>query len=214
MIKYLSISICLFNKAYNKYIKSIYYKFQLGYCGKNVMVKKPNAYTSLSRMYMFDNTNIFEGFNFISYTGKFIMKKNSSAAQGLTIITGNHGRQIGSFFILLVKERLLEIEKDIIVEEDVYIGANVTILSGVTIGRGSNIGAGSVLRFNIPPYSIVIGNPAKIIGFVMTPDEIIEHEKVLYTKEERLKIEVLKDNYNKYFISQMRNIKTYININV
>lgn len=53
--------------------------------------------------------------------------------------------------------------KGILIEEDVWIGANCVILDGITIGKGSVIGAGSIVTKNIPPYSIVIGNPAKII---------------------------------------------------
>lgn len=47
---------------------------------------------------------------------------------------------------------------------DVWVGANVTILNGVTIGEESIIGAGSVVRSNIPPWSIVVGNPAVVVG--------------------------------------------------
>ena len=75
---------------------------------------------------------------------------------------------------------MADIEKDVIVEEDARIGANVTILCGVTIGRGSIIGAGSVIRKNTPPYSIVIGNPARVIKFVLSPEDIAEHELNLY----------------------------------
>lgn len=52
---------------------------------------------------------------------------------------------------------------DIVFEEDVWVGSNAIILSGVTIGRGAVIAAGAVVTHNIPPYSIVGGNPAKII---------------------------------------------------
>ncbi len=52
---------------------------------------------------------------------------------------------------------------DIIIEEDVWIGSNVVILSGVTIGRGSIVGAGSIVTKSTPRYSIVAGNPAKVI---------------------------------------------------
>lgn len=51
----------------------------------------------------------------------------------------------------------------IIIEEDVWIGSNCTILSGVKIGRGSIIGAGSVVTRDVPRYSIVAGNPARVI---------------------------------------------------
>jgi virginiamycin A acetyltransferase len=52
---------------------------------------------------------------------------------------------------------------DITIGEDVWIGANVVILSGVAIGRGSIIGAGTIVTKNIPAYSIVVGNPGKVI---------------------------------------------------
>lgn len=50
------------------------------------------------------------------------------------------------------------------IEDDVWIGSRVIILPGVVVGKGSVIGAGSVVTKNIHPYSIVGGNPARIIG--------------------------------------------------
>lgn len=47
---------------------------------------------------------------------------------------------------------------------DAWIGANVTILSGVTIGEGAIIGAGSVVRDDIPAWSIAYGNPCKVVA--------------------------------------------------
>ena len=52
---------------------------------------------------------------------------------------------------------------EIIIEDDVWIGANSVILAGITIGKHSVIGAGSIIIRDIPPYSIVVGNPGKII---------------------------------------------------
>lgn len=43
------------------------------------------------------------------------------------------------------------------------IGTNATILSGITIGEGAMIGAGSVVTKNVPPFTVVAGNPAKFI---------------------------------------------------
>ena len=63
---------------------------------------------------------------------------------------------------------------DIVIEDDVWIGSNCVILSGVTIGRGSIIGAGSVVTKNIPKYTIVGGNPAKVIS-KRFKDETIEY---------------------------------------
>ncbi len=54
-------------------------------------------------------------------------------------------------------------EQEIVIENDVWVGFNSTILKGVKIGEGSIIGANTVITKNIPPFSVVIGNPAKII---------------------------------------------------
>lgn len=53
----------------------------------------------------------------------------------------------------------------IIVEDDVWIGARTIILSGVRVGQGAIIGAGSVVTKDVEPYSIVAGNPAKLIKY-------------------------------------------------
>lgn len=51
----------------------------------------------------------------------------------------------------------------IIIEDNVFVSANAVVLAGVTIGKHSMIGAGSVVTRNIPPYSVAVGNPAKVI---------------------------------------------------
>jgi serine acetyltransferase len=102
--------------------------------------------------------------------------------------------------------------KDVVVEEDVGIYSNVTLLSGITIGRGAVIGSGSVCRRSIPPYAIVAGNPAKVIGFRFSPEEVIEHEKVLYPETERLQFELLQKNYQKYFLSRHKEIKSFLSL--
>lgn len=65
----------------------------------------------------------------------------------------------------------LKTEKDwkvtkTLVKRRAGIGANSTILCGVTIGENSIVGAGSVVTKDVPPNSIVAGNPAKVIGKV------------------------------------------------
>lgn len=52
----------------------------------------------------------------------------------------------------------------IVIEDDVWVGVKATFLSGVRVGRGSIVAAGAVVRGDVPPYSIVGGVPAKIIG--------------------------------------------------
>ncbi|MBC5795129.1 acyltransferase [Sphaerospermopsis sp. LEGE 00249] len=51
----------------------------------------------------------------------------------------------------------------IVIEDDCWLGHGVTVLDGVTIGKGSVIGAGAVVTKDIPPYSVAVGIPAKVI---------------------------------------------------
>lgn len=55
----------------------------------------------------------------------------------------------------------------ITIEDRVWIGCNVIVLSGVTIGTGSIIAAGSVVTKDVPPRSLVAGNPARVIRETM-----------------------------------------------
>jgi len=51
----------------------------------------------------------------------------------------------------------------IVIEDETWIGANVVVVAGVTIGKHSIVGAGSIVTKNIPPYSVAVGNPARVL---------------------------------------------------
>lgn len=51
----------------------------------------------------------------------------------------------------------------ITIEDDVWIGGRVNVVAGVTVGRGSVIGAGAVVTKDVPPYSVAVGVPARVI---------------------------------------------------
>lgn len=53
--------------------------------------------------------------------------------------------------------------KPTIIEDEAHIGANSVVLAGIKIGKRCQIGAGSVVTKDIPPFSIAVGNPAKVI---------------------------------------------------
>lgn len=61
------------------------------------------------------------------------------------------------------RNRALQYNKPVTIGKSVWIGATVTICPGVTIGDGAIIGAGSVVTKDIPPYTVAVGNPCKVI---------------------------------------------------
>lgn len=73
----------------------------------------------------------------------------------------------------------------IVVERDVWIGYGVIVLSGVTIGEGTVIGSGAVVTQSIPPNSVAIGNPARVVRNRFTAEEFTMHCLQLDKKEIR-----------------------------
>ena len=61
---------------------------------------------------------------------------------------------------------------DVNIGNDVWVGHHATILSGVTIGDGAVIGACAVVAKDVPPYGIVVGNPARLLRKRFSEDEI------------------------------------------
>ncbi len=56
--------------------------------------------------------------------------------------------------------------KDTLVKRGASIGANATIICGITLGEYCFIGAGAVINKDVPPYALMVGIPAKIIGWM------------------------------------------------
>jgi acetyltransferase-like isoleucine patch superfamily enzyme len=54
-------------------------------------------------------------------------------------------------------------ESSVIIKDNAWIGAGVTLLKGVTVGESSIIGAGSVVTEDVPAFTVVVGNPARVI---------------------------------------------------
>lgn len=105
-------------------------------------------------------SNVYIGPNSIlGAAGMLRIKSGSQIGANVQFIAENHIFEDGNQSIA----EQGTIRKGIIVEENCWIGNNAIILDGVKIGEGSVIGAGSVVTKSIEPFSIAVGNPAKVI---------------------------------------------------
>ncbi|MET1056987.1 MAG: acyltransferase [Pedobacter sp.] len=84
---------------------------------------------------------------------------NVIMAQNIVISGLNHGYEL----IDIPPSEQKTVTSLITVMDDVWVGANCVITAGVTIGKHAVIGAGSVVTKNVPPYSVSVGNPARVV---------------------------------------------------
>lgn len=156
---------------------------------KNLLKKSVRLYRFVAACDNFrqlkHGSSFIVGKNCSIYPSRFIsFGNNTSISRNVTISTSVSGRSpitIGSY--VMIAERVMIIggnhefsrldvpmeqqgegkQGPIIIEDDVWIGAGSIILTGVTIGKGSIVGSGTVVTKSVEPYSIVAGNPAKLI---------------------------------------------------
>jgi acetyltransferase-like isoleucine patch superfamily enzyme len=81
---------------------------------------------------------------------------------GPHVMIGDHSHRYENVEVPIKMQEATE-GRPIRIEQDSWIGANVFILPNVTIGRHSVVGANSVVNRDIPPYSVVVGAPARVI---------------------------------------------------
>lgn len=140
-----------------KKIRYINCKYLFRYCGKDVNIE-PKAYIPFHKVEIGDNSGI--GYN--AKLGSVIIGKNVMMAPDVVILSRNH-----RFEDSIIPMRLQgnHEELPVIIGNDVWLGTRVIILPGVCIGSGSIVAAGSVVTKDVPDYSIVGGNPAKVIRY-------------------------------------------------
>lgn len=139
----------------SKKVRAFCGKLILKECGKNVNIEKGARFGS--ELSLGDNSGIGINAQIAPYVtiGNDVMM-----GPDCMMYTTNHGMERTDIPMWKQKSSA---PSPIVIEDDVWIGSRVIILSGVRVGKGSVIGAGSVVTKDVAPYSIVGGNPAKLI---------------------------------------------------
>ena len=162
------------------------WKRAMRHCGRGVYLRPMSSdIKGVRNLSVGDGTSIPKGATLYCTDAPLTIGRQVIFGPRPTIITGDHRTDlIGKYIIdVTTEEKLPENVQPVVIEDDVRCGANVTILKGVTIGRGSIVAAGAVVTQSFPPYSVVGGVPAKLLKMRFTPEEIVEHEKMLYKLE-------------------------------
>ena len=106
---------------------------------------------------------VFGAFNHITCTNRIMIGDRCLTGKWVTITDNSHGETTkDSLKIPPIKRRIYS-KGPVIIGNNVWIGDKATILPGVTIGEGAVIAANSVVTMDVPAYSVVAGNPARII---------------------------------------------------
>lgn len=109
-----------------------------------------------------DNVSIGD-YNHITATKGIIISDGVLTGRFVTISDNNHGNTDFESMHIRPENRQVVTKGEVIIGKNVWIGDKVTILSNVKIGEGSIIGANSVVTKDVPPFSIAVGVPAKVV---------------------------------------------------
>ena len=109
-----------------------------------------------------DNSHIGDNVH-ITAINKVSIGNNVLTGRWVTITDNSHGQFSSTELQVSPEERKLYSKGPVVIEDNVWISDKVTICPGVTIGKGSVIGANSVVTKSIPPYSLAVGIPAKVV---------------------------------------------------
>lgn len=115
--------------------------------------------TNTLNKFKIDETSHLKSNTFIECSGGVTIGKYFHTGRGLTIFSNNHNYNSEKS----IPYDETSIDRPVIIEDFVWFGSNVTVVPGVTVGEGAVVGSGAVLTKDVPPYSVVGGNPAKVI---------------------------------------------------
>lgn len=128
----------------------------LGSCGKNVVVNQPFRCDYGCNIYVGDNVII--NFNFtVLDEAEVRIGNNVLIGPNVSIYTACHPLDADE------RRTLVQWAEPVTIEDDVWICGGATIVPGVKIGKGAVVAAGTVVTKDVEPYTVVAGNPGRII---------------------------------------------------
>lgn len=141
-----------------RWIRMLLARHMLAQCGSNVNVEHGARFGSGRQVVVGDNSGLGIDCDIV---GPVEIGRNVMMGPRVTLITLNHNFSDTSR--PMIEQGHTE-NRSIVIEDDVWIGVNAILLPGVRVGRGAIVGAAAVVTKSVAPWSIVGGNPARVIG--------------------------------------------------
>lgn len=142
-------------------LRGMFFKLFLKKAGKNLLIQHNFLFRNLRYISVGDNVYIGHHTEILANKKGVIIGNHVMIAQDVLLISYNHGYDDKN----ITMDKQKETSGKIVIKDDVWIGARAIILPGVTINKGAIIGAGAVVTKNVKPFSIVGGNPAKLLKY-------------------------------------------------
>ncbi len=147
----------------------------------------PHDHFSYENIEVGNDVSLGSGAVLMASESKILIGNKVMFGPGITVVGGNHNTTKQGRFMYDVTEKREEDDQNVVIEDDVWVGCGAIILKGVRVGRGSIIAAGALVHRDVPPYTIVAGVPAKIVGVRFEDFEILRnHDAALYPPEKRV----------------------------
>jgi maltose O-acetyltransferase len=145
----------LIGRLPSRTLRGLFLSKWLGACGKGSGVQIGCRFLNARKVHLGQRTVI--NFGCLLDGRKFAITTGSDVSIGpeATILTLGHDPRSPEF---------ADKGGDVVIGDRVWIGYRAIILPGITIGEGAVVGAGSVVTRDVPPFAIIAGNPARIIG--------------------------------------------------
>jgi acetyltransferase-like isoleucine patch superfamily enzyme len=179
-------------------IRKIVYKLERGELYSKTLRKIFKNYHGVE-IGMYTHGGCFIPYNFDRFT---TIGNYSSIARTAKAINHNHGMEFKSTHAFFFNPLLKYCDKNLVefipvkIGNDVWMGEGAIIMPSVTkIGDGAVIGAGAVVNKDIPPYAVVVGNPARIVKYRFSKDVI---EELLESKWWEKDMDQIKPNLKEY----------------
>lgn len=152
------------------FLRKIYLLLLSTKLGKRTRIDMGCTFMDPNRLRLGNNTHINRDC-LLDARGGITVGSRVSISHRVVIMTGSHDYNTENFSF---------VRKTVIIDDYVWIGVGAIVLGGVRIGEGAVVCAGAVVTKDVPPYTVVAGIPAKVIGTRTTNLHYIPLEKEYY----------------------------------